>query len=378
MPTFHLRIAYICLQLSLLTVGAYAGAVNSDGFYVEDRILMSPHINSLEASSFGSRVSVDNGRVLIGSTRESNSGKAYLFDCGTGELLQTFESPTFHHGEEFGRAVELEGSYALVGSWKGTYVYDSTTFELLHVLPQSKTIDIDGDRAIIEVGTHGLIYDLQTGTQLADVGGPPLSDVALSGKYAILGISTGETGYVWVYDWTTSTTAFRNLTPANMPVGARFGNSFDIDENLLIVGAPGNSNGTAHLFNIETGELLQVWEGPPSQFGSDFGKSVSIKDGTVVIGSGDHSDRHPGAAYMYSTTTGDEIAKFTTSLNSSTFQGYGTRVDYDGRFLVSGYSNVVYVTNVIPEPSTGALLTALITFAFCGKISPGRATIRQA
>ena len=74
-------------------------------------------LNADELGAFGSALSVDDGRVLVGAPfAHSGSGKAYLFDVNTGEKLLEFNPPDVGNDEWFGRSVYLDGNWALIGS----------------------------------------------------------------------------------------------------------------------------------------------------------------------------------------------------------------------------------------------------------------------
>jgi hypothetical protein len=103
---------------------------------------------------FGNCVAAGGDRVLIGAGLATidgkRSGAAYLFDRGTGKLLQSFMNPAPSEagkysgsveGDYFGRCVAFVGNNVLIGvTWDDTgakkagvaYLFDGTTGKLLH------------------------------------------------------------------------------------------------------------------------------------------------------------------------------------------------------------------------------------------------------
>lgn len=79
---------------------------------------------------FGSSVSVDGSRILVGSWSDDSTGpgagRAYLFDTVTGGWLQTYENPTPATGPYFGMVVSLSGGRVSVGkAWDSTVASNS-------------------------------------------------------------------------------------------------------------------------------------------------------------------------------------------------------------------------------------------------------------
>lgn len=95
-----------------------------------------------------------------------------------------------------------------------------------------------------------------------------------------------------------------------------FGYSTDVDNGVIAVGSPsdddnGGLSGSAYLFDAATGALLFKLLPGDGASGDNFGKTIAISDGIVVIGApGDDDNRHnSGSAYLFEVTTGEQIAK---------------------------------------------------------------------
>jgi len=100
---------------------------------------------------FGISVGLSDSHAIIGDSSNdqgaSNSGKAYVYDLSTGNLVYTFDNPNDYDtetGDSFGRTVHISNSYAVVGatnedeaafnSTGKAYVFDLSDGSLLHTL----------------------------------------------------------------------------------------------------------------------------------------------------------------------------------------------------------------------------------------------------
>jgi hypothetical protein len=259
------------------------------------------------ADYFGESVAVLGSTVLIGASRDDSpgtnddSGAAYLFSGATGDMVRAFPNPEPDAYDGFGAAVGGDGDAVLVGAPyddgdgydRGTaYLIDGTTGAVLHTLQSpSPTNSGHFGYALAVGGGTVLVGAPRDGAQDPDdtAGAVHLFDRA-SGEL-ILTIPNPEPE---AYD--------------------QFGQSVAASENRVLVGAPyddggGIDRGAVYLFEITSGLLLHTFRSPnPTDFGQ-FGQSVAAAGDVILIG-GPH-DNTPGttdgagAAYLFSATTGD-------------------------------------------------------------------------
>ena len=90
-----------------------------------------------------------------------------------------------------------------------------------------------------------------------------------------------------------------------------FGSSVSIDNGLAVVGALhdnalGRSAGSAYLFDVATGKQLAKLTASDAAIGDEFGVSVDVEDGTVIVGS--HMDGS-GSAYLFDAASGEQLMK---------------------------------------------------------------------
>lgn len=177
--------------------------------------------------------------LTFGEELVRNVGTAYLFDVETGGLLHTLSNPTPDRTDQFGEAVTLSESFAIVGAARddtantnsgSVYVFDTTTGTMLRTLDNP-----DAGRS--------------------DQFGNALS---LSGDTVLVGASRDD------------------------------GSS--------------NNTGVAFLFDAPTGKLMQTLNNPSPNSNDRFGSSVAIDGETVLIGASrdDTTGRDSGAAFIYS------------------------------------------------------------------------------
>src|SRR5262249_18686963 len=143
------------------------------------------------------------------------------------------------------------------------------------------------------------------------------------------------------------------LAKPNPAVGDGFGFSVAISGNTIVVGASGTGAGpakpgTAYVFDAHTGTLLQTLANPTPVNGEQFGSAVAIDGDTVVVGSSNAlvSGTPAGEAYIFSAQTG-ELAATLTNPAPVSFGNFGSSVSVsDGRVLVGAPGSSFFGTNV--------------------------------
>jgi hypothetical protein len=116
-----------------------------------------------------------------------------------------------------------------------------------------------------------------------------------------------------------------------------FGLSVAMDQGILVVGAPraeheGSNSGAAYIFDAETGERLHKLVASDADASDEFGFSVSVHGGIAIVGAHRDDDFCPedpwcqsGAANTFDLTTGVQFHKLMGS-DAEEAQYFGTRV----------------------------------------------------
>jgi hypothetical protein len=170
-------------------------------------------------------VSSDGDLVLLGAYDFESTGRAYLFDAGTGQLLHTIINPEGPEGRwegGFGWEVSVSGNNLLIGDlwWSDesvpdnqailsgrAYIFDATTGALRHTIDNPAqgnrkhfgiAVSISGDRALIGTSRYNdagqaYIFDAASGQLMRALQNPDSAikdrfgtQVALTDKWAIV------------------------------------------------------------------------------------------------------------------------------------------------------------------------------------------------
>ena len=368
-----------------------------------------------DADEFGWAVSIDGDRAIVGVPDEedadgSGSGKAYIFDVTTGNLLHTLDNPNAYDTgafDSFGYDVAISGNYAIVGtpneddsvfgsSSGKAYIFDVTSGNLLYTLDNPNayntsvadnfgdSVAISGDRVI--VGAYGeddangsgsgkaYIYDITTFTTPTISSATYVLDnpnafatatndffglqVAISGDRAIVG-TQGEddaggigSGKAYIFDVTTGALihTLDNPNAFDTSESDQFGASVAISGNRAIVGAPGeddasiNSSGKAYIFDVVSGNLVHTLDNP-NAFGTStsdqFGRRVSISGNRVIVGVPQEDDAEgtsSGKAYIFDVTTGNLLNTLDNPnvRDTSASDLFGSAVAISGNYIIVG------------------------------------------
>ena len=290
---------------------------------------------------FGGSVAVSGNTVVVGAdgddTGASDAGSAYIFDVTTGDLLQTLNNPTPEAGDNFGYSVAVSGNTAVIGARRdntgarfagSAYIFDVTTGDLLQTLnnptPErddyfGRSVAVSGNTAVIGARFAGsaYIFDVTTGDLLQTLNNPVAEksgfgwSVAVSGNTAVVGaFGAPGGGSAYIFDVTTGDL----LQTLNNPGAEKsaFGYSVAVSGNTAVVGAWGDDTGainagSAYIFDVTTGDLLQTLNNPVAEKSGQFGWSVAVSDNTAVVGAFRPANpaEAPGSAYIFDVTTGD-------------------------------------------------------------------------
>jgi len=352
---------------------------------------------------FGMSTAIDGNNCIVGARGESNNiGKAYIFDVTTGNLLHTLDNPNAYgtsSGDNFGISVAISGNKCIVGanyeddagggnSGKA-YIFDVTTGNLLQTLDNPNaygtsqddrfgySVSISGDRCIVSAlreddagGTtsgKAYIFNVTTGALLQTLDNPnaygtSASDyfgwsVSISGNKCIVGAiledeaGGSSPGKAYIFNVTTGNLlhTLDNPNAYGISAGDQFGYSVAISGNNCIVGAryeddaEGSQSGKAYIFDVTTGNLLQTLDNP-NAYGTSatdwFGYSVAISGNNCIVGAHGEDDTGgttSGKAYIFDVITGNLVRTLDNP------NAYGTSADdwFGNSVAISGDNCIV-------------------------------------
>jgi len=126
------------------------------------------------------------------------------------------------------------------------------------------------------------------------------------------------------------------ITASDGALGDEFGGAIDIDQGIIAVGARndddnGVDSGAAYLFSVTTGAQTAKLVPADGAAGDEFGFSVAVKGGVVVVGAvrDVHNGIASGSAYLFDASTGAQLAKLTAS-DAAAGDEFGFAVATDG------------------------------------------------
>jgi FG-GAP repeat len=305
--------------------------------------------NDPPSNSFGYSVDVQNGIAVVGARWDAdnggNSGSAYIFDAITGVQLSKL-LPTDGAAESFfGRSISIDNGIVAVGASRdnenGNRSGAAYTFDAITGVQIAKLLAEDG----AQNDELGFSIAIQNG--IVAVGAKGDSNVA------------PISGAVYLFDALTGV-QIAKILPDDGGLGDAFGASVAIDNGILAVGSDRdnintNDNGSAYLFDITTHEqLFKLWADDTAG-GDQLGFSIGIDNGVLVVGA--HQDRdngnNSGSAYLFDVATGTQIAKLLPT-DGGTDQRFGSSVAVSDGVAVAGAilfgSGTAYAFTVPPLP----------------------------
>jgi len=356
--------------------------------------------NGKAVLSYGQLVARDSvGRLLPARMEASNKGNEIalvVVDAGatypieidpiTATLEQKLTKPnTAQESTEFGDAVAIDGSVAIIGSWRedvgGTvdvgvvYVFTRSGPTWTHVQTDGGTfaneqcgwsVAIKGNRAAFGCPgfpttgpNYGRAKLLQTSTNWSSMSGAFFSpstivvgdrfgeSVAVSGNTFAVGVPLDgnsifkQSGSVYIFDVDSNFNTVVSDSIAGIPSNAHFGTSLALDGDMLIVGEPGAE--MAEIFSRISGswKLAKRVTASDGSSGDHFGQSVGISGNTAVVGAPLNDSARgtdAGAAYVF---VGDRDGNWTQQQKLIASDGidqdqFGQSVTIQGNTIVVG------------------------------------------
>ncbi len=283
-------------------------------------------IDGVAQDNFGDGVGISGTTAIVGANggddNGDDSGSAYLFDTTTGEQVGKLLPDDGAAGDYFGNFVGISGTTAIVGA--------------LH----------DDDNG--EGSGSAYLFDTTTGQQIFKLipddgaANDRFGYVAISGNTAIVGAAWDDdngddSGSAYLFDTTTGL-QIHKLLPDDGGVVDYFGGSVAISGNTAIVGSNGSNSGSAYLFDVTTGQQIFKLLPDDGAAGDRFGV-VAISGNTAIVGApgDDDNGRDSGSAYLFDTTTGQQIAKLLPE-DGSARKYFGGRVGISGTTAIVGVS----------------------------------------
>ncbi len=296
--------------------------------------------------AFGHSIDVDGNVLVAGAPEEAmHAGAVYVFAYNPAsgwEQERQIVSPDSAQGSAFGAAIDLEGSFLLVGAPGAA---ESGAAYVFYRDPVSGW----EQRARLAAPDPGFGDGFGT-------------SVALGGTVALVGAPYEDAGTVHAFDfhapgeWRHRQT----LIPAPQETGSAFGAAIALDREYALVGAPmgneprGREAGLAFLYARTAGSdwiLRAVLQASDARQNNNFGAAIAIGRQELadapyaVVGAPQAGPRREGAAYLFTETDmrWTEVDRY-SSPESSSRDRTGAAVAMRGSLVVIG----------VPGRDTGA------------------------
>jgi FG-GAP repeat len=279
--------------------------------------------SAANVGAFGTTVATTTNLAVVGASLAqplgTGSGAAFVFELQGGKqvkrLLPTDGGPNQH----FGTSVAIEGNQIAVGAMHATgaaagsgavYLFDATT------------------------GAQTAKFNAPGGQQGDLFGGA----VALNSNRVLAGARGWSAELAYLFD-ATSGSVIHVFAP-DPGLGGWFGNSVALRGQRAVVGAPdagsGVSRGVAYLYDATSGQLIARLD-PPTGDDDDFGRSVALNSGVVLVGApgSGRAGSTSGAAYLYDADSGAYLGALDAP-ETNNEDGFGRAVAISGNTAVVG------------------------------------------
>ena len=324
-----------------IVVGAWGDNTQVGAAYIFN--LSGTQLTKITASdgaandNFGEKVAIGSGRIVVGAPLDddngTSSGSAYIYDLDGTQLAKITASDAAAN-DEFGQSVAIGSGRIVVGanfdddngsSSGSAYIFDLDGTQLTKITASDgaasdefgQSVAIGNDRIV--VGSWGdnsqagsaYIFDLD-GTQLAKITASDGTDYDFFGSSVAVGngrIVVGAigdddngsaSGSAYIFDL--DGTQLAKITASDGATNLNFGHSVSIVNGRIVVGennSISSSQGSVYIFDLDGNQLEKITasDGVIADF---FGFSVAIGNGRIVVGAkGVNSSQ--GAAYIYNT-----------------------------------------------------------------------------
>lgn len=320
----------------------------------EQQILVPPpYLNNIR-NFFGTSVAIDGDYAVVGAPNYLNKGAAFIykFDGSTWQYEATLTLNTPGKNLEFGHDVDIRGNTIVVAA---PYAYAS--IGAVYVFEKSPSQSWASASQVAMLYPSDNVHGQYFGTSVK------LLDTL---------ILVGSSGYgsslnpIYVYvkpngGWTNASETYRIMPTDYNHIEANFGQCLDVDNNILVVGAPYyNAPDSVYTGAVYIFDLNQMADTTAHQVAkimlSDtaalayFGTDVAIQGDTLIVGA--PGKNRSGRAFVYKLDTNDwsnitQLAELSVNTQSSINLGSTVEIQGDVAFVGAdkylGQQGAVYV-----------------------------------
>jgi hypothetical protein len=323
--------------------------------------------DAAEDDDFGKSVAVDGDTVVIGAPYRGNRGAVYVLRTSDGGAtyveVAKLTAADASNDDDFGWSVAIKGNTIVVGA-RGDDDSGGSSGSV-YVFRTS-----DGG------ATYGQVAKLKAadGATWDSFG----ESVAIDGDTIVVGADgdNSKRGSVYVFRTSDGGATYgqvAKLTADDAAANDQFGYSVAIAGGTVVVGAPNywtSGSGSVYVFRTSDGGAtyaqvakLTAADAAASDY---FGYSVAIDGATIVVGAqgDDDAGSFSGSAYVFRTTNGGAtynlVAKLTAD-DAATYHCFGASVAIDGNTLAIIAKGSVYIFRTTDGGGTWSQVAKLVT-----------------
>jgi catechol 2,3-dioxygenase-like lactoylglutathione lyase family enzyme len=245
--------------------------------------------DAAEYDTYGNSVSVGSGRIIIGAySDEIAKGSAYVYDLD-GNLITKLTAYDGAENDAYGTSVSVGSGRIVIGS-----SYDGDNGD---ASGSAYVYDLDGNLITKLTAYDGGAYDFY-GTSVS-VG----SGRIVIGAYGDDDNGNTDSGSAYVYDLDGN--LITKLTAGTDGAASdNYGYSVSVGSGRIVIGAiqdddDGDNSGSVYVYDLDGNLITKLTAGTDGAANDQYGRSVSVGSGRIVIGA--YQDNNRGSAYVYET-----------------------------------------------------------------------------
>jgi len=304
------------------------GEIGNSSFTYSEAATVASTENKITASDgaasdgFGQSVAVGCGRIVLGAIGDDDNGG----QSGSAYIFDLDGTQLAKITASDGAATDYFGTSVAVGNDRivvGAYGDDDNGSDS----GSAYIFDLDGTQLAKITASDGAATDY-FGLSVAVGNGRIV--VGAKGDDNI----PNNSGSAYIFD--IDGTQLTKITASDANSGDEFGSSVAVGSGRIVVGAPGDddngsNSGSAYIFDLDGTQLAKI---TASESGSqvEFGSSVAVGSGRIVVGA--YNRR---SAYIFD-LDGTQLAKITPSDGDVNYFGYSVAIG-NGRIVVGAYGD---------------------------------------